>query len=256
VIQPIPVVLGAVVGLLVGLTGMGGASLMTPLLILVLGVKPTLAVGTDLIYSTVTKTVGTTVHLRQQTVAPRIALRMAYGSVPGAILGVVALGRLQTHLNTTAVNGIVLHLLGFMLIIVSVTMAARLLLAGKISLGWDGLHRHERLILPIAGFIVGFLVGLTSVGSGTLLVVVLTLCTRMPASRLVGTDILHAAILTAVAGIAHLTLGNVNIPLTVSLLTGSIPGVLVGSRLCGHLPERSVRWALAGTLLISGLRLV
>lgn len=255
-IQPIAVVVGAGVGLLVGLTGMGGASLMTPLLVLVLGVKPVLAVGTDLIYSTITKSVGSIVHIRQKTPEPRIALRMAWGSVPGAILGVAALGLLQSRLNAAALNNVVLHLLGIMLILVSIIMVARLVLSERLSLGGLVTERHARVILPLVGFAVGFLVGLTSVGSGTLLIVALSLCTRLPAARLVGTDIVHAVILTAVAGLAHLALGNVNLGLTLSLLIGSIPGVLVGSRLCIYLPDRSVRLALAGTLLISGLRLV
>ncbi len=255
-IQPLTVALGAFVGFLVGLTGMGGASLMTPLLILIVGVKPTVAVGTDLIYSTITKSVGSIVHFRQKTVEPRISLRLAYGSVPGAVLGVFLLGRLQSRLSITTINSIVLHLLGVMLIVVAISMALRLLLAGRIAVGWSAPQRHARVILPLAGFIIGFLVGLTSVGSGTLLVIALTLCTRLPAGKLVGTDIFHAALLTAVAGLAHLTLGNVDLSLTASLLLGSIPGVLVGSRLCSYLPDRSVRLALACTLLVSGLRLI
>jgi uncharacterized membrane protein YfcA len=255
-IQPVTVALGAFVGFLVGLTGMGGSSLMTPLLILMVGVKPTIAVGTDLIYSTITKTVGSIVHFRQKSVEPRISLRLAYGSVPGALLGVFLLGRLESRLSVAALNSIVLHLLGVMLVIVAITMALRLLLAGRIAVGWSAPQRHAHVILPLAGFAVGFLVGLTSVGSGTLLVVALTLCTRLPAGRLVGTDIFHAAILTLVAGLAHLTLGNVNVSLTASLLLGSVPGVLIGSRLCHYLPDRSVRIALACTLLVSGLRLI
>jgi uncharacterized membrane protein YfcA len=255
-IEPAAIVLGAIVGLLVGLTGMGGASLMTPLLVLVLGVKPVLAVGTDLIYSSVTKACGSVVHLRQGTPDVRIAIRMAWGSVPGALLGVFALGLLAKHLNTDALNGLVLHLLGVMLVLVSITMFLRVLLSGRLPLPSLGSHRWVGVFLPIVGFFVGFLVGLTSVGSGSLLIVALALCTQLPAVRLVGTDLVHAVILTAVAGLAHLAVGNVNISLTMSLLIGSIPGVLVGSRLCSYLPDRSVRLALAGTLLVSGLRLI
>lgn len=255
-IQPQAIALGAVVGVLVGLTGMGGASLMTPLLVLVLGVKPVLAVGTDLIYSSVTKAVGSVVHLRQGTPDIKIAIRMAWGSVPGALLGVLALSRLEKRLDTAALNGLIVHLLGIMLILVAITMLIRLALSGRLPLPALDTQRWVRVLLPVAGFVVGFLVGLTSVGSGTLLVVALSLCTRLPASRLVGTDIVHAVLLTAVAGIAHLAIGNVNIPLTASLLIGSIPGVLIGSRLCTYLPDRSVRLALAGTLLVSGLRLI
>jgi uncharacterized protein len=255
-IEPQAIVLGAIVGLLVGLTGMGGASLMTPLLVLVMHVEPVLAVGTDLIYSSVTKAVGSVVHLRHGTPDVGIALRMAVGSVPGALLGVLTLGIVAKHLNPAQLNGLVIHLLGVMLVIVSVTMFVRLVLSDRLPLPSLGAHRWVIIFLPVAGFVVGFLVGLTSVGSGTLLIVALALCTRLPAVRLVGTDLVHAVILTAVAGLAHLAIGNVNVPLTVSLLIGSIPGVLVGSRLCSYLPDRSVRIALAATLLVSGLRLI
>jgi uncharacterized protein len=255
-IQPTAIGLGAVVGVLVGLTGMGGASLMTPLLVLVLGVKPVLAVGTDLIYSSVTKAFGTIVHLRQRTPDLRISLLMAWGSVPGTLLGVIMLGQLEKRLNTDTLNGLVLHLLGAMLILVAITMFARLFLAGRLPLPALDTSERVRVILPASGFVVGFLVGLTSVGSGTLLIVALSLCTRLPGARLVGTDLVHAVILTTVAGVAHLALGNVNLSLTLSLLIGSIPGVLIGSRLCSYLPDRSVRLAIAGTLLVSGLRLV
>jgi uncharacterized membrane protein YfcA len=255
-VNPVTVGIGAIVGLLVGLTGMGGASLMTPLLVLVLGVKPVLAVGTDLIYSSVTKAFGSVVHVKQKTVEPRIALRLAWGSIPGALLGIALLSLLKQHLKTADLNGLILHLIGTMLIVVAIIMLARVVIAGRGMLPVPDLLRQAGWLLPVAGFIVGMLVGLTSVGSGTLLVVALSFCTRLSAQRVVGTDILHAVALTAVAGLAHLALGNVDMRLVASLLLGSIPGVLIGSRLCVYLPERSVRLAIAGTLLFSGLRLV
>jgi len=256
VIQPTAIALGAVVGVLVGLTGMGGASLMTPLLVLVMRVQPVLAVGTDLIYASITKAFGTVVHFKQHTPDLHISLLMAWGSVPGTLLGVIMLALLEKRLNTAVLNGLVLHLLGAMLILVATTMLVRIFLAGRLPLPALDTESRVRVILPVAGFFVGFLVGLTSVGSGTLLIVALSVCTRLPAARLVGTDLVHAVILTAVAGLAHLALGNVNLGLTASLLIGSVPGVLLGSRLCAYLPDRSVRFAIAGTLLVSGLRLI
>lgn len=254
-LDPVAVAIGAGVGLLVGLTGMGGASLMTPLLVLVLGVRPVYAIGTDLIFSLITKLVGAAVHGRQGTIDRAVAFRLALGSIPGSLVGVLLLRYLETRLDAQVIDNLVVRLIGAVLITVSVVMLWRLLPVGRWSAGLV-LPDRLALVLPVAGALVGFLVGLTSVGSGTLIVVLLSLCTGLSASRIVGTDILHAVLLLSVAGAAHLAAGNVNLSLTASLVVGSVPGVVIGSRWCGHFPERPLRLVMAGTLLVSGLRLI
>ncbi len=256
-ILPVAIALGFFVGLLVGITGMGGASLMTPLLVLFLGVKPVVAVGTDIAYSSISKLAGGIVHARQHTVDWKIAGRLAMGSVPGSILGVLSLGFFKERLGAEALDQQVLHWIGIMLIIVSVVMLTRLLLplvAPNFRIQHDAPATH--IWLPILGFVVGYLVGLTSVGSGSLIVPVLSLFTLLSASTLVGTDIVHAVLLLGVSAVAHFALGSVDIGMTVSLLLGSVPGVLIGSRWCAFVPERPLRFALVAVLLVSASRLI
>jgi uncharacterized membrane protein YfcA len=254
-LQPQVIALGAFVGVLVGLTGMGGASLMTPLLVLVVGVRPVLAVGTDLVYSFVSKIAGLGVHARQKTVHWKTALRVASGSIPGSLLGLGTLTFMQRRMDMQDVDQVVLHLLGMMLVIVGLAMTLRLLLPARLPTLWTS-ERQQKLLLPVGGALVGFIVGLTSVGSGTLVVVLLTLVTPLPAARIVGTDIAQAVMLLAASSTGHLLAGNVDLSMTGNLLIGSIPSVIVGSRLCNRIPERPLRLSLAAVLLVSGLRLL
>ncbi|HEX2172832.1 MAG TPA: sulfite exporter TauE/SafE family protein, partial [Dehalococcoidia bacterium] len=165
------------------------------------------------------------------------------------------LGYLETRLAAAAIDDLIVQLLGGVLILVSAVMLWRLLPGTGQSLSFWSVDSHS-LVLPIAGAFVGFLVGLTSVGSGTLIVVLLSLGTGLSASRIVGTDIFHAVLLLAVAGAAHAAAGNVDLSLTASLLVGSVPSVILGSFVCRHFPERPLRLVMAGTLLVSGLRLL
>lgn len=229
---------------------------MTPLLVMLLGVRPVFAIGTDLVFSLVTKLVGAAVHGRQGTVDRGVAFHLAIGSIPGSLAGVLILRHLETRLGTDIVDGLIVQVIGGVLILVSVIMLGRLLLPIAWWPGRSLSSGRARVLLPIAGGIVGFLVGLTSVGSGTLIVVLLSLCTGLSASRIVGTDIFHAVLLLSVAGAAHLAVGHVDLPLTLSLVLGSVPGVAIGSRLCRYCPERPLRFVMAGTLLVSGLRLL
>ncbi len=258
-INPVAIGLGAFVGLLVGLTGMGGASLMTPLLILVAGVRPVVAVGTDIAYSVVSKLAGANVHVRQGTVDWKVTRRLAMGSLPGSLLGVFVLSRFKAQLSEGDLDRVVIHAVGIMLVVVSLVMLARVilprLLPGKLpAIGMDA--PHANLWLPVLGGVVGFLVGLTSVGSGSLIVPVLSLLTALPAARIVGTDITHAVLLLAVSAIGQSTLGTIDYAMTLSLLLGSVPGVIVGSKLCLRFPELPLRLALAVVLLISASRLL
>jgi uncharacterized membrane protein YfcA len=234
---------------------MGGASLMTPLLVLVVGVRPVLAVGTDLAYSLFSKLAGGIVHVRQRTVHWPTALRLAMGSIPGSLLGLFTLTWLERRLDVQAMDKLVLHILGVTLMIVAVAMFVRLLLGSRMPKGWTS-DRIQHVALPVFGFIVGYLVGLTSVGSGTLIVVVLTTFTPLPAAMIVGTDIVQAVMLLASSSVGHLLAGNVDLSMTGNLLIGSVPGAVLGSRLCTYMPERPLRFAIATVLLVSGSRLV
>ena len=233
---------------------------MTPLLILVAGARPVVAVGTDIAYSTVTKLAGSIVHVRQRTVDWPTVRRLALGSLPGSILGVVSLAAFNKVLGAADVDKLVLRAVGFMLIAVSVVMIVRQVLP-LFRKRWPGLALPSGDFakgpwLPILGFVVGFLVGLTSVGSGTLIVPVISLLTVLPAARIVGSDICHAVLLLAISSIGHIALGTVDFNMTANLLIGSIPGVLLGSRLCALVPDQPVRLALAAVLIVSATRML
>ena len=250
--------LGFLVGLLVGLTGIGGAALMTPLLILVGGVRPVIAVGTDLAYGAITKALGAFLHYRQQTVDVAIAKHLAIGSIPMALVGVGCISWLMGGSRHDAVDHFVRQALGLALILVALSLLLRPLARHGSMLptptscsGW------QRALIVILGAGIGFLVGLTSVGSGSLIAAALvTGYPQLPLRRIVGTDIFHAAFLTLAAGLAHLGLGNVDGPLLGQLLIGSIPGVWFGSRLAFTLPEKFLRPALACLLLGIGVKLL
>ncbi|MBI4716139.1 MAG: sulfite exporter TauE/SafE family protein, partial [Nitrospirae bacterium] len=202
--------IGLLVGTLIGLTGMGGGALMTPILILFLGVKPTLAVGTDLIYAAATKIFGGGVHFRQKTVEPKIVLYLALGSIPSTLLSVQVVVWIKTHYGSM-VDAFVMKALGVTLILLAVMLFLKTVLVRKIKAHHPLTVGHGRKWFTMAaGAIVGFFVGLTSVGSGTLIVVVLLfLFPALPANRIVGTDVVHGALLLSVAGLAHWHGGNV-----------------------------------------------
>jgi uncharacterized membrane protein YfcA len=259
--------IGLIIGFLIGLTGMGGGSLMTPIMILVMGVKPVIAVGTDLAYGAVTKIIGAGTHLRQGTVHRRTTVLLALGSVPASLLGVGLTSWLRES-DPTLVNDALVHAIAWVLMLVAVLMIARPVLtrlarrrSARRSVNWrDDLYalgdRHA-WILPVIGASTGFLVGLTSVGSGTLVIVgLLFLYPRWQSKELVGTDVFHAAMLVSAASAAQLAAGNVNISMVLSLLLGSIPGVLLGSRMAMGFPEQLLRVSLASILLISGAKML
>jgi uncharacterized membrane protein YfcA len=246
-IQPGLIGAGAIIGFLIGMTGMGGGSLTTPFLILVLHVRPVLAVGTDLIYASITKLVGTATHLRQRTVDLRVGGLVIAGAVPAALLGVFTV----SHMGGGA-DGFVKKMLGGTLILVAVSVFVRLFFKAP-----ERIHRQRPWLTVTLGGVVGFLVGVTSVGSGTLMMGLLLLAYRiLPTDKLVGTDVFYGFVISAVAGVAHLTAGHVEWALVASLLIGSIPGVWLGSKLSKRTPENVLRPALAGVLLLSGLRMI
>jgi uncharacterized membrane protein YfcA len=256
-VDPTLVAFGFGVGLLVGLTGMGGGSLMTPLLILILGVKPIVAVGTDLAYAAVTKTVGGAAHLRQRTVNIRLALWMAVGSVPSGIAGVFALEALERR-HGDGFDGVVLAIVGTALILSALAVLLRALIVardGATDRDEIALRFRERAIAVTTGTVVGFVLGVSSAGSGPLIAVALILAFRLTPTRVVGTDVAHAAVLLWPVAVAHAIAGNVDYPMAGTILLGSLPGVLIGARCCVRLPTGALRAALGVVMLAAGVAL-
>ncbi|HEX3983934.1 MAG TPA: sulfite exporter TauE/SafE family protein [Acidisoma sp.] len=246
---------GFFVGLLVGLTGVGGGSLMTPLLILLFGIHPATAVGSDLLYAATTKAVGTGVHGFRGSVDWRVVGRLAAGSAPMTILTILVCSALGlTHHNARFLN----EALGLVLVMTAcfVIFQAQVTRAFSRSLGAIG-ERQRAWLTVLIGAILGVTVTLTSVGAGAIGVTALiVLYPKLPPARLVGSDIAHAVPLTLLAGMGHWWLGDVNFDLVGSLLLGSIPGVILGSLWSTRMADRSLRVALAAVLLIIGFRLV
>jgi uncharacterized protein len=246
--DPLVVLFGFGVGILIGLTGIGGGSLMTPLLILVIGVQPVVAIGTDLAYGAVTKTVGGWRHLRRGTVDLGVSKWLAFGSVPGAVLGVVLLERLDLDVT------VVLSLVAVALMIVSLAVLGRAVFArAPRERDQVPLDARTKASAVAIGAVLGVLLGLTSVGSGALIGPALILVFRLTPRRVVGTDVFHAAILLWAAGLAHWIGGNVDFVLMGTILLGSVPGVWIGTALVDRVPVAFLRPALGCVLLGSSL---
>ena len=253
--DPLVIVFGLGVGVLVGLTGIGGGSLMTPLLILFAGVPPVVAIGTDLAYGAVTKTVGGWRHLRKGTVDLGISKWLAVGSLPGSLIGVWLLDRLH-HAYGDAFDDVLLIVVAAALLIVSVSVLGRALFMPKlVERERDSveLNRATKVKAVSIGLILGLILGLTSVGSGALIGLALILVFTLTPHRVVGTDVFHAAVLLWVAGFAHFVSGNVDFVLMGNILLGSIPGVIVGAALITRVPANGLRPALGCVLLGSAL---
>jgi uncharacterized membrane protein YfcA len=250
-VDPLVIVFGLGVGVLIGLTGIGGGSLMTPLLILFAGIHPTVAIGTDLAYGAITKTLGGWRHLRKGTVDLGVSKWLAFGSVPGSLAGVVVLETALKHSPSILLTGIAVALL-----VVAVSMLFRaLFLRAAIER-----ERHTvelttwtRVRAVGLGLVLGFLLGLTSVGSGALIGLALILVFRLTPHRVVGTDVFHAAIVLWAAGLAQLIAGNIDFALMGTILLGSLPGVLIGTALIDKVPAVVLRPALGCVLLGSAL---
>ena len=255
--DPAIVIFGFGIGVLVGMTGMGGASLMTPLLILIFGVSPVTAIGTDIFYAAVTKTVGGWQHLRQRTVHRGIAFWMAVGSVPSAIGGVIVIEVLKNSLGEDRLEGIVFGLLGATLLVVGIATLIRTVILPDVIKERAAMHLYRRHIIAavLTGVICGFVIGLTSAGSGTLIAIILIAVFRLTPQRVVGTDIFHAAVLLWAAGIAHWVGGNVDFGLAGNILLGSVPGVLLGGKLAVKSGKGLLRGMLSIVLIASGITL-
>jgi len=231
---------------------------MTPLLILLLGVRPVVAVGSDLAYAAITKIVGAVQHFRQNTVDLRVVAFLAMGSVPGSMAGVLLITWYKGVAGAN-VDILVQRALGGSLALAGLVMLLTPLLHQRFpQVGTEPplARKSGRLITMAIGALVGTLVGLTSVGSGSLLVPFLFFYYRLRASKIVGTDVFHGALLISAAGLAHWNAGNVDLGLVINLLIGSIPGVLIGSRLTLKVPETVLRAFIASLLLLVGVRLI
>jgi uncharacterized protein len=257
-ISPEIVLFGLGVGVLIGLTGIGGGSLMTPLLIIVLGVQPVVAIGTDVTYGAITKTLGGWRHLRKGTVDRTVSRWLAFGSVPGTLLGVLLVDRLH-HAYGKSFDKVLIAFVAGALLIVATVVLVRTLLIGHFAV-----REHERFqftngarVAAIAlGFVLGLILGLTSVGSGALIGVAMIVVFRLTPQRVAGTSVFLAAMLLWVAGIAQVISGNVDFGLVGNILIGSIPGVWIGAHFIDRVPDQALRVTLGAVLLGSALAMV
>jgi uncharacterized membrane protein YfcA len=255
-INPLYVASGFVVGFLVGITGVGGGSLMTPLLILLFGIHPVTAVGTDLLYATVTKTGGSLVHGSNRTIDWRVVGRLASGSLPASILTVLLLNYL--NIDNAATNAAVSKLVGVVLLLASASLIFRKTLLAAYAHRVNSLSPQTTYWLTIlTGAILGVLVSISSVGAGALgMTALILLYPELPIARLVGSDIAHAVPLTLVAGAGHWFLGTVDVALLGTLVIGSLPGVVLGSYLTPRLPNSALRLTLAAVLIAVSIKLL
>lgn len=255
-INPLYSLSGLAVGILVGLTGVGGGSLMTPLLVLAFGIHPATAVGTDLLYAAATKGVGTAVHGSKGTVQWRIVGLLAAGSIPATLITLWFMHQRQGAGDGAA--GLITVTLGGALIATAVAVLFRNAIVRALAKRSEGLGAQQIAGLTVLlGAILGFLVSLTSVGAGALgMTVLLVLYPKTNVAKLVGSDIAHAVPLTLIAGLGHWMIGSVDWTLLTSLLSGSIPGIIIGSLLATKAPDRVLRPVLASTLALVGLKLV
>jgi hypothetical protein len=254
------IISGFLVGLLVGVTGVGGGSLMTPLLVFLFGFKPAVAVGTDLLFAAITKTGGVLVHHgNHKSVDWRIVRLLSLGSLPAAIVTLYALNHFAKIGND--ITHTITFSLGIALILTALALffRARLQKVGKTAEDHQPgrFHHLQAPATVVVGLILGVLVTLSSVGAGALgTVALLFLYPRLPTLKVVGTDLAHAIPLTAVGGFGHWQLGNVDFVLLGSLLIGSLPGIWIGSHLSAKIPERVLRPILASVLMLIGFKFV
>jgi uncharacterized membrane protein YfcA len=248
---------GLLIGVLVGLTGMGGGALLTPILVLFFGFKPTYAVGTDILHGAIFKTFGAVRHRRLGNVHAHLTLWMFLGSGPLSLLGVATAGRLATAYGD-GVQSAEGYAIGAALVLGAAGLVAKTFVKRGVqpSEAPFVLQRRDKVRAVLIGAVFGFIVGLTSVGSGTFFGLVMVMIYPLTVARIVGTDIFHAAALLWVAGFGHLVQGNVDLHAMSWLLLGSVPGIWVSSRFTLHIPQDALRLGLAGVLALSGIKLL
>ena len=253
--QPIYAIAGFAVGMLVGMTGVGGGSLMTPVLILLFGIHPATAVGTDLLYAAVTKTAGSLVHGFNRTVDWAVVGRLAAGSVPMTVLTIVALS--YVDINGAAARELIAGVLTVALFVTALTLIFRDKIVGRYAARIGSLAPKRIAAITVGvGAVLGVLVSFSSVGAGAIGVTALVLLyPKLPTARIVGSDIAHAVPLTLVAGIGHWFLGSINLDVLASLLLGSVPGIVLGSYAAARIPEFALRIVLAAALVVVATKL-
>lgn len=245
--------LGVIVGILVGITGVGGGALATPSLTL-FGIHPAVAVGTDLAFAGITKTFGTIVHRSRDSVDWRIVRLVVVGSCPAAAITIGILAATGAHVK----GGLINMVLAVAVILTAIVLMVDRVKVARLSLRYERyIGPHRALLTITAGILLGILVTLSSVGAGALgATLLIVLHPQLSANRIAGTDIAHAVPLTTIAGLGHFWLGTVDALLLASLLIGSVPGVVLGSYASGQFPDRIVRRLLATILLLVGVRIV
>src|SRR4051794_35170374 len=257
-VDPLLICFGLGVGILVGITGMGGGALMTPILILIFGFQPTTAIGTDLAYGAVTRTLGAWRMLRQGTVNLSLSLWMAVGSVPAAVGGVVVLERLKKSLGTSFDDTVMIAVAAALGLTAGAMLVKFLLFPQSLEREREDfeLDTRHKIGAVVLGLLVGFVLGVTSAGSGSLIAVGLIMCFRMAPRKVVGTDMFHASVLLWAASLAHLVAGNIDFALAGTILIGSLPGVWIGAEIMPRVPVSALRASLALVLLASALGLI
>jgi uncharacterized protein len=255
-IQPLYVISGFAVGFLVGMTGVGGGSLMTPLLILLFHIHPVTAVGTDLIYASATKTGGSFVHGLNRTIDWRIVRRLASGSLPASLLTMLLLWLLKV--DAASYSALVTKVLGVALLFTAAALLFRRRLLATYSRRVGVLRESQtRTYTIIVGLVLGVLVTISSVGAGALgVTALLLLYPELPVVKIAGSDIAHAVPLTLVAGLGHLASGSMDLTVLVSLLCGSLPGIALSSQFAPRMPDAVLRYVLAITLILVSIRLL
>ncbi len=254
--DPLIVFFGLGVGILIGLTGVGGGSLMTPLLLLVGGYTPSVAIGTDLAYGAITKTLGGWRHLRAGNVDLRLSRWLAFGSVPGSLLGVLTLDYLERHYGSDFETTLLSFVAAALALAAVATLYRSLFRPGLVAKERDSAvlqKRAPKFATVAIGAFLGFILGLTSVGSGALIGLALILLYKLRPRRVVGTDVFHAAIVMWTAAIAHLFSGNIDFGLMGTILLGSLPGVWIGTHLVPVVPVAALRTALGAVLAAASL---
>jgi uncharacterized membrane protein YfcA len=255
-LEPGIVLVGLIAGTFIGISGVGGGSLTTPLLIILAGIKPLIAVGTDLVYSVPTKLLGASIHRGQKTVDGAVVRALCWGGIPGALAGVAVLVFARRALPLGVLDASIRHGVGIALFVSAIALVATPFFRRTIEPGAPDVRRSAPRLIAI-GAIVGFIVSLTSIGSGSLTLPLLYAVLPLIALRvLVGSDVAFAAWLIPVAALGHLAIGSVDWHLCLNLLIGSMPGVYLGARFCRSIPDSLLRPTVATILIFAGTRLI